>query len=88
MTFDEWEAKIEDGGLNGSDVYDMYNDWKQEREVYIPRARPIPGANHKQSMLRVDGKLFRCECGCNVFSEYEPLKYVCNSCEALYTGEK
>lgn len=31
---------------------------------------------------------FRCDCGCNVFREYEYCKYRCNSCEATYTGSK
>jgi hypothetical protein len=38
-------------------------------------------------MPKVDGKHFRCECGCNVFTEYERYKYRCNSCYATYCGE-
>lgn len=50
----------------------------------------------RQSMPKVNGDTFRCavpaglhgeDCGCNVFTEYEQLKYRCNSCGALYAGE-
>jgi len=43
---------------------------------------------NNQVMPRVNGKHFRCSCGCNVFTEYEPLKYRCNSCDTCYQGEK
>jgi len=39
-------------------------------------------------MPRVNGKSFRCECGCNVFKEVQPLRFKCNSCSATYSGEK
>ena len=41
-------------------------------------------------MAKVKGKIFRCECGCNVFRHppNEPLVYVCNACGLRYTGEK
>ncbi len=42
----------------------------------------------EQVMPRVNGKPFKCDCGCNVFTKTEPLKYRCNSCEATYTGER
>lgn len=45
-------------------------------------------ARSKQSMLKVNGSTFRCECGCNVFTEYSELKYSCNGCGELYKGER
>lgn len=42
----------------------------------------------RQVMPKVDGKSFRCPCGCNVFTEIAPLKFECNSCKVLYSGEK
>lgn len=39
-------------------------------------------------MPRINGVPFRCDCGGNVFTEYKPLKYQCNSCRACYEGEK
>jgi len=39
-------------------------------------------------MCFINGKSFRCECGCNVFTKVGDLKYRCNACEARYTGEK
>ena len=38
-------------------------------------------------MIYIEGKNFRCDCGCNVFREYEKLKYTCNACNAKYIGE-
>jgi len=46
-------------------------------------------------MLYVKGKLFYCECGCNVFHECvkrvpeDPnvKRYLCNSCDVGYYGE-
>src|SRR5690606_24634676 len=42
----------------------------------------------RQVMPKVDGKSFHCHCGCNVFTEYDYLKYECNSCREKYKGEK
>ena len=39
------------------------------------------------TMLKIEGITFRCECGGNVFSKLENRKYRCNSCRAMYTGE-
>ena len=41
----------------------------------------------RQVMPRVDGVSFRCECGCNVFTEIGTKRYRCNSCDATYQGE-
>jgi len=44
----------------------------------------------KQTMIRLDGKdrpAFRCECGCNVFTQTSEDRYQCNSCRVMYTGE-
>lgn len=40
-------------------------------------------------MPMIDGKSFRCSCGCNVFRrlKYNKNKYKCNSCEVIYIGE-
>lgn len=41
-------------------------------------------------MPMIDGRSFRCSCGCNVFRhpEGEPMVFVCNACRARYRGEK
>lgn len=57
----------------------------EQKEEDIPN---IKVTEENQKMLKVQGKPFKCTCGCNVFTEYEPLKYQCNSCQAAYTGEK
>ncbi len=41
----------------------------------------------RQVMPKIKGKSFRCECGCNVFTEYTPLHYKCNACNAKYKGD-
>ena len=43
----------------------------------------------KSVTVRVQGRLFRCECGCNVFHhpKGKPSVYVCNACALKYTGE-
>ena len=38
-------------------------------------------------MPRVNGKSFRCDCGCNVFKEISPKKFKCNSCSSIWSGE-
>ena len=40
-------------------------------------------------MIRIGGKTFRCECGCNVFREYldDIGLFQCNSCSACFRGE-
>jgi hypothetical protein len=40
-------------------------------------------------MVKIEGKSFRCPCGCNVFRspKGQPDVYVCNSCGAVYRGE-
>ncbi len=39
-------------------------------------------------MVKIDGKVFRCDCGCNVFHKpaYEMYIYECNACAAWYKG--
>ena len=47
----------------------------------------MTGAVRDQVMCRINGKYFRCECGCNVFTKLGEFKYKCNSCNATYSGE-
>lgn len=45
----------------------------------------------QSTMIRVQGKAFTCECGCNVFiiiRVKEPSQYKCNACGEIYEGEK
>jgi len=76
---------------------------RRERELIEPVRRlqnlidaalapPAAGATEpkgRQMMINVMGKPFRCDCGCNVFSELEASRphYKCNSCGANYLGE-
>ena len=43
-----------------------------------------------QVIIRLNGKsgLFRCDCGCNVFTRIAKLKYQCNSCRSIWEGEE
>lgn len=42
----------------------------------------------ESSFLTVAGEDFACLCGCNVFSKMKSGRYLCNSCDNLYEGEK
>ena len=46
--------------------------------------RPKP-TDTNQTMPKVKGKHFRCDCGCNVFTLKDHL-YYCNACDAIYKG--
>lgn len=41
----------------------------------------------KNVFLKVNGKSFLCECGCNVFHKHSETEYHCNSCNKQYYGE-
>lgn len=47
-----------------------------------------PPFEEEQVMVSVNGKTFRCECGGNVQTKIAPNRFRCNSCLALYIGEK
>lgn len=55
-------------------------------------ADKIPPTEDTDVMVFLGGskRSFRCECGGNVFRRRTdvPCGYVCNSCSALYVGEK
>ena len=44
----------------------------------------------EEFVLKVAGKPFRCECGCNVFHKQKPVEepemYKCNCCDTYYYG--
>ena len=42
---------------------------------------------NRQVMPKINGEFYRCECGCNVFTEIDFKKFKCNSCEATYSVE-
>lgn len=41
------------------------------------------------SMVKINGKSFRCHCDCNVFHRYTDSEnvYICNSCDEVYKAE-
>jgi len=42
-------------------------------------------------LLKVNGKSFRCHCGCNVFhhnEEYDTDIFECNSCHEIYSSKE
>ena len=49
----------------------------------------IAEAVGKSVMLKVDGKPFRCQCGCNVMHRVSGDRdlYQCNACELQYEGQ-
>lgn len=36
------------------------------------------------TLIQVEGKTFRCDCGCNVFKRHDKTAYSCNACEAIW----
>jgi len=42
----------------------------------------------KEAVSRINGKLFRCGCGCNVCSQQSLNVFVCNSCGSEYIAEQ
>jgi hypothetical protein len=46
-------------------------------------------AEGEQFTIRVDGSLFSCECGCNVFHKngHDPDEFTCNGCGRIYMSE-
>jgi hypothetical protein len=53
-------------------------------------SEPVTNTTEAQRniMVRVGGKSFRCDCGCNVFhAGKQPLTYICNACGTGYVGE-
>lgn len=62
-----------------------YGDSKKESE----KPEPLLGENGEvlQSTLKINGKSFRCNCGCNVFhrpDKNKPDIYKCNCCDTYY----
>lgn len=53
-----------------------------------PIKRKVIKTSKEDVMVKINGKTYRCECGCNVFRWISDTKLKCNSCEATYTGEK
>jgi hypothetical protein len=47
--------------------------------------------DNRNHTIRIGGKLFRCECGANVFNKPDPDKrpdlYECNGCGTRYEAE-
>lgn len=63
---------------------------KEHRELLAKaeKKQDIPFFESGDKMLWVEGKNYRCECGCNVFRQIGKLKYRCNSCHAKFAGEE
>lgn len=59
---------------------------RERVRLTVEFADPVP----PDVMPMIDGRSFRCSCGCNVFRhpEGEPLVFVCNGCRARYRGER
>jgi len=53
----------------------------------MPDEKETPEPN---ILLKVAGKPFSCNCGCNVFNKPKPVsdpdRYACNACAAEYTA--
>lgn len=38
-------------------------------------------------IVKIEGKSFRCPCGCNVFGKYDSGLFECNSCNERYESD-
>ena len=49
---------------------------------------PEDSGTREATMLRINGKTFRCECGANVFTvdPVMPDWFLCNGCQTTYEG--
>jgi hypothetical protein len=52
----------------------------------IAETSAVPVRKRENFMPRVNGKPFRCECGCNVFHKDDEGHFICNACETAYEG--
>jgi hypothetical protein len=70
-----------------NDMCDNYLHW----QAYVYKLEISPNIlqwEERDVMLQIEGKSFRCECGCNVFrKELNGTLYKCNACGSLYNGE-
>lgn len=63
-------------------VHRLESILKDREEGYVPLPGRIPGSD---TLLKSEGKTFRCSCGANVFSKTnEPGYYLCNGCDTGY----
>lgn len=44
-------------------------------------------SSYPNTMLKIEGKTFRCNCGANVFKRVGEKRYICNGCQEEYIGE-
>jgi hypothetical protein len=67
----------------------VYDECADELAAFLVPRQPAADSEPagRQVMPKVGGVSFRCDCGCNVFTEYEALHYRCNSCRATFKGE-
>lgn len=70
---------------------DNYACWKYiiEYLMNVPLSEYIPEQLPESSvpaMVKINGKVFRCTCGCNVFTKYKEAMYRCNACGTDYIG--
>lgn len=71
-------------GIDGAqDLIDRIDAYLKDDD-----ATPSDTLTEEQFMPRIDGKSFRCECGCNVFKKLvqRPNIFVCNGCANRYEG--
>lgn len=72
-------------------IQQLYKMCRELNDILTtPVASKTESQDDKQSTVRVAGKPFICECGCNVFTKINMCtynRYVCNSCRAGWVGE-
>lgn len=68
------------------DLLDMLNAAEQLKHK---QQEPKTGPKHgEQVMVQLEGKTFRCGCGCNVFTRIrDTSSFLCNACKSQWKGE-
>lgn len=83
----QFMAFLQEADKKGSG--DNYVCWKYiiSHLTSLPKKEEsLPTGEGEPAMVKIDGKSFRCPCGCNVFTKYDNLMYRCNACNTYYQG--
>jgi hypothetical protein len=67
-------------------LYEIRHRQNEDAWTGLDRMIFLPGPGQDSPETR---RSFRCECGANVFRQdrFQPLRYRCNGCGAIYIGE-
>ena len=87
ITEEEW---VKRGKPNGLGLFEGIKDGIRYEDTCLTEEFSYTDDNEvedKDVLIKVEGKSYRCECGCNVFRylKYVKDKLKCNSCDVTYS---